>query len=421
MRREIGVELSRTLLSYFFFLFGALISIDVVSIFNGSPAAVPFKYIYLAIILGFIIFYAAKFRTLDTRSWGPLIVLSFFAVTLMMFFFNLLLLGQKTSYVSAFISALCLGIAAFIPAQAYHFDSKKITRLLLMLLVLGSTFYLIEVILKTIGLRLSSSFLFKFDVEQTRSIFCVLAISLSILMGRYRLVIFLSVITIIALLLRPTSALVLALAVCIPIAVALKLKLVKLVQIAAFTLLVGAAVSPFLLVFSPEFSKLVVETEALLKRDVLGGISNSEFRLYIIKEAFHELEQTSYIFGNGFTGDTNVFVGFRYPYWLGNVSSGLAAIHSDFVIMLNQSGLLGYGFFIVLFAALLQSRFRALKKLKGGGVYGYNILGVGIITVFLLILYASFNPFLQQYEVLHIIWMILFFSEMARKSLLNSD
>ncbi|MCH7807182.1 MAG: O-antigen ligase family protein [Proteobacteria bacterium] len=408
--------LSKSKLTFFLIFFGVLVSIDVLGLMGRSYYAMPIKYLYLIIIVFFISISLYKYRTVDSRTLAPFIAIAFFLITFGMFIFNFINLGYKTSYVSAFISALVFAAAAFIPTRIYIFDGKKILRILLALFTFGSIFYLIETILKTIGGTSFQGYYFYQDVEHVKSFLGVLAITLAILMGKYKVAIFVLAITIFSLILRPTSTLILALVICLPAVFALKVRAIVPVQIASALVLIGATALPFLLVYTDTVSNFAVEVESIVKSDLLGGVSNAEFRLYIIQEAFRELEQTSFIFGNGFTGDTNVFVAFKFPYWVGNTSSGLAAIHSDFVIIINQSGYVGYAFFILMLSSILFSRFRHLRKNKDLEPEIFNVVSISIIAGLLLILYSSFNPFLQQYHFLHFFWMLLFFSEMACKT-----
>jgi hypothetical protein len=260
----------------------------------------------------------------------------------------------------------------------------------------------------------------------TKSIICVLALCLCILTGRQILALFVAVITAIALALRPTSTLVLALTCCLPIAFALKLRVsgfrptaVLLSRtIAMGTLFLAAAIPLLLYFFFDDIASMIYVAETYIKADLLGGHSNTDFRLAILRLSFDAIDRTSFWYGSALTGGVTVPLG-MLPEWqgwwaTGNVN-GQAPIHSDFVIVFVLMGILGYILFALAFYLVLKNRFRELARrdTRGSGVV---LQAIAIIAVVALLIYCSDEPYLAYYNHSNVVWLLLLISEVAMKS-----
>ena len=93
--------------------------------------------------------------------------------------------------------------------------------------------------------------------------------------------------------------------------------------------------------------------EPSVKED-LGGESDNDFRLGVISAARDEMAQHSLLVGQAFTGEVTVNA-LPYLPWLSNDRRETASnenIHSDFLIMIVQGGLIGYGLFASLFVGM---------------------------------------------------------------------
>ena len=175
------------------------------------------KYCYTAIILGFMAIYFLRWKKVDATI-APIIFLLFFVVTGSAFALRFFIYEDRNSYISAFISPLLFSVAIFIPPNSIILDARKITRDLMILFSVGAVFYLAEGIVKPL-VHLDG---FRNEIQLLKSMNCVLALCLSILLGRKALTLLLALMTVIALELRPTSTLVLGLICCVPIAIALR-------------------------------------------------------------------------------------------------------------------------------------------------------------------------------------------------------
>lgn len=87
-----------------------------------------------------------------------------------------------------------------------------------------------------------------------------------------------------------------------------------------------------------------------MKEEALSGEDNNEFRLGVLAAARDEMSQNSLWVGKAFLGDVTVPALVRLP-WEHN-ETGMANIHSDFVIMIVQGGLIGYSLYAILFTSL---------------------------------------------------------------------
>ena len=319
-----------------FFVFDFL---DVFSFIGYSEYFLAIKYAYTAAVLVLIFLYFLRFKTIDMSHAAPILAFLFFVITGAAFLINLFGTGRQASFVSSFTSSLIFASSIFIPADAAELDTDVITRRMSFLLLLGAVAYTFETIIHSF--EFTKGFLFFGDVEHVKSIVCVLAVCMSILIRQNTRTLLLLLLSVVALVLRPSSTLAIALMLCVPLATALRLGVVGIAQRLAKTTLTILIISPLLLYFSfDNIGPLVEATEEYLKVDLLGGSSNSSFRLLILKRAFYEFAQSSFWYGNGLTGDSNVFIAPEYGDWLNFSANGLVPIHSDFVAILYCRGVL---------------------------------------------------------------------------------
>ena len=188
--------------------------VDVLGLLEYTDAI---KYCYAAIIIGFMAIYFIRWKKIDA-TLPPIIFLGFFLITASAFVANYFAYNERQSYMSAFVAPLVFSVAIFIPPNVAAIDARKIVKDLTLLLSGGAVFYLAEAIIKP--LDAVSSLVTLHEVQVHKSLICVLALCLCILTGRNFLALLVAAITLLALLLRPMSTLVLACICCLPIAIA---------------------------------------------------------------------------------------------------------------------------------------------------------------------------------------------------------
>ena len=396
----------------------ALDCLDVFDFLEGNNLA---KYGYATMLIGFMVAYFVRWKTIDA-IFGPLIFLLFFVATGSVFAIRFFFFDVQNSYISSFVSPLIFSIALFIPRNTLVLDARKILRDLTILFSAGTVLYLLEAILRP--LVLINAFGLN-EVSFIKSMICVLAICLAILMGRKTLALVLASITLVALGLRPTSTLMLGLICCVPIAIALRLRVLRfrpvsllVGRVLAMGVLILAVSIPLLLYFFfDEIATVIIALESYLKKDIMGGISNTEFRFAILQFAFTTIDNTSLWYGSALSGDITVPLGQlrSWEWWYSQDPNGAAQIHSDFVVILCLTGILGYTLFSGAFYFILRDRFRELLRRD---LYGSRVVlqAISVIACVALAIYCSSEPYLAYYSHTNVVWMLLLISEMARKS-----
>ena len=397
--------------------------IDCLDILDFTEFSDPIKYGYALIMMGFMAIYFLRWKRIDTTV-APIIFLLFFVVTGVAFIANYFIYDERQSYISAFIAPLAYSLSIFIPPSSVKIDTSKIVRDLTFLLSGGAVFYLVEAIVKPTGLVRNLVNLH--EVQVHKSLICVLALCLCVLTGRKFLGVFVAVVTVIALLLRPMSTMVLAFICCLPIAIALRPRVstfrpvaVLGARVIAMTTLFLAVAIPLLLYFYFDtISSFVSDGETYLKSDVLGAQSNMAFRLEILRIAFAQIDSAStFIFGTGLSNSHTVPLGQMpgWQHWFLMDPNGVAPIHSDFVVVFILMGIIGYVFLSAAFYLVLRSRFRELNC-RGLDRNSFILQAISIIATLAIVIYSSDEPYLSYYDHANVVWMLLLISEVARKS-----
>ena len=418
-----GIALFNNLGIYHFCIAFFLIdTLDVIDYLDFGSSSNLIKYIYAGIVIALMMISFLRWR-LVSPTIGQIIFLGFFILTGIVFAINFFFYDIRESYISAFIAPLIFSAAMFIPKNAVALDASRITRTLTALFTIGAVFYVIEAIVKARNLVPNLGDLD--EVQIHKSLTCVLAICLCILTRRPALLLFNLAVVFMALALRPVSTLVLALICCVPLAIALRIRVSRLSSIAVLmgqsiaviVLLVALSVPVSLYFYFDDIAPIITSWESFLKGDLIGGQSNVAFRLAILKIAFVSLEQNSFWYGSALTGGNTVSLALLpgWEWWWHIKQNGAAAIHSDFVVMLVLTGIvglitLGAGFFFT-----MRDRFRELARraLPGNWIVLHSIAIIGIVA---LLVYSSDLPYMSYYNHDHSVWMLLLISEVARKA-----
>jgi hypothetical protein len=395
--------------------------LDIFDVFGYLERNDLAKYAYAAIVIALMGIYLLRWQRVDAKI-APTIFLSLFLITGLAFALRFFVYDERSSYVSAFIAPLVFSATIFIPPNSIMLDARKILRDITILFSVGTVFYLVEAIVRPFVLINSVG---PNEVSIIKSLICVLAICLATLMGRKTLGIFLAIVTLIALGLRPTSTLVLALICCVPIAILLRRRVVGYrpfsilmsYALAMVTLILAVSIPVLLYFFYDEVAPVISNFESSLKKEVIGGISSVEFRMAILKLAFATIDDSSFWYGSALSGDLTVPLGQvpSWQWWFFHNPNGDAPIHSDFVIVLCLMGIIGYVVFSSAFYLVLRDRFRELLRRD---IYGSRVAlqAISVIACVALLIYSSDEPYLTYYSHANAVWMLLLISEMARKS-----
>lgn len=396
--------------------------LDIPDYLDGGLLSDLFKYIYAAIAIFFMAAYFLRWKNFSP-SIAQLIFFSLFVLTGMVFAINFFIYDIRQSYISAFISPLVFCVAMFIPPNSVELDGHRITRTLTILFTVGSVFYVIEALAKAYHLVPGLGDLG--EVQINKSLTCVVGLCLCILTRRKGLLLFNIAMTLLGLALRPVSTMVLALFCCLPIAIALRVRVSRpssvgvltAQSIALIVLLLAVSIPLLLYFYFDDIAPIINSWEGVLKSDVIGGQSNTEFRLAILQIAFSGFSQNSFWYGSALTGGQTVSLALLpgWDWWWHIKGNGAATIHSDFVVMLILAGFVGLAAFGLAFFFALRDRFRELARraLPGNWIVLHSIAIVGIIA---LIVYSSDQPYMSYYSHAHSAWMLLLMSEVARKA-----
>ena len=183
------------------------------------------------------------------------------------------------------------------------------------------------------------------------------------------------------------------------------------------TLFAAISIPLLLYFFFDDIAPMISSSEGYLKSDVIGGQSNVQFRLAILKYAYTMFTNSSLLYGSALSGSHTIPLALLpgWEWWRHAAAGGEATIHSDFVVILILMGTLGYAVFSFALYLVLKDRFRELARrdLRGDGVVLQAISIIGLIA---LVVYCSDQPFLSYYNHAHQVWMLLLISEVARKS-----
>ena len=401
-------------------LYGLVVYADYFNFLGNSTGGIGNvgKYAYFIILAAVFVVLLVNTKDVHFGFNAPTIFLSFTVVSLIPLFFQILSGTTGDSYATAFVSTLVLSIAIVFDEKKYRISYPRFLHGLYIWLVALGVLYIGELALRDFGHI--SYFTNPLNQENhLKSLVMVAALCLAILSRQgWKHIAGLFLMIALAEVLRPESTLLLVLTVCIPLTFAIRARKYTFALWTCCVILLTAAALPFALHLSPEFRQIVLDTDAYFKRDLLGGISDTSVRLIIIDLAFDRMESSSWLVGEMFSGATNIQIGGVLSWWLDqNSHAGLAAIHSDYVAMLLEGGILGYSLFNLALILLVLRGFRLLRSAACRAAPGAAaIVAMGPIVVVITVLSCSTNPFLQLWQSAHVVWFLLFCFEIGCRS-----
>jgi hypothetical protein len=167
-------------------------------------------------------------------------------------------------------------------------------------------------------------------------------------------------------LMAPTSTLAFLMMFAAAVIVLHRLRFRRFLRLACVLVAAGILVANLAILESSVVADAFYSIEPSVKEDV-GGESDNDFRLGIISAARDEMSQHSLLVGTAFTGGITVDP-MPYVAWLSDYGRQTAAnytIHSDFIIMVVQAGLIGYGLFAGLFVGMALLCAKAARLAHG--------------------------------------------------------
>lgn len=312
---------------------------------------------------------------------------------------------EPASFASAFASMLIFCISDVFDISRYGGETDRLRRMLRRLLVLLCTLYVIELVIR----KFSGLPYFDIPVNETnhtKSLVFVAALCFSYVENDRRMFWQVMLLFVTSLVLRPSSTVVLAVAVCLPLAVAVRRGRLALAESIAYGVVVLAAVVPLVLYAVPDAEQAILYVEASIKEDFLQGHSNTLVRIAIQNMAFARIQDGSLLFGEMFGGPNTVYIAHILPWWRQNNPLGFATIHSDYVTILLEGGLVGYAWFTAALVLAVRNSFRSVRHALAVGE-NPSLAAVCHTAVIVVAIYCSSNPFLQYFGASHGAWMVM--------------
>ncbi|MGH9960516.1 MAG: hypothetical protein ACREBC_25910, partial [Pyrinomonadaceae bacterium] len=400
--------------------FRFLKAILIIMICDGAcllmlPALFHLKY---AVFLAIFLIAAGTFWRHLSLTVFPAFPLGFLALSVisLVTFAALQNEGGGISYTSALFPMMLVGLSAFIPEDRSHLNFESALDFYQKISVL---FVIVHVSWQI--LFLFSPFAEKgwYDMANHESLFfAAFGICLSLLLGRWRNTGILAGLVVISLLIRPTSTFIAALAIGLVITLGFLLNRQAIAMLFGNAVLVLLMLFPLAFVAQPKVVEFTYGIEPMVKEELLGSASNNSFRIAVLGLAREAILKTPWATGQGFSGTPNVDVGTVNEGWSGgdpnDPLSSRVPIHSDFVIMLWQGGMLGYGLFALSFTAVVVNLRRSLEiAVAKGAVAAVTLLRSLYIFIVVFSVYISFNPILQKYSFSYLFWFSLLILTLA--------
>jgi hypothetical protein len=389
---------------------GSVLTVDVVSTtfkygFGGLQAVLA-----LCLICGH--------TTLVPRPFFMLAALALSLIGLLSFTYVQLYRPGETSYGAALFPLLVCAMPAFIPPRSVHVDIDRLTLSVFALLVLGSVFQ--------IGWQLADMQGFLADeISHERTYILVFLL----LLAGFERRLWASALAILliagSLYLRPSSTLAGATAIAL-LAVSLRsTNFSRLLNLLPYVIVGGLLIQNLVFATNPAVAEAVLKFETEFKQGELEGysradsVSNSDFRLAVFRAVNDDLNMYSPWIGKSFTGDVNVYVR-RYINWPG--FSGFSEIHSDFLALLLQGGILGYSLFAAIFVGIVRSAsWSADLAAARGATRGEALLRSIPLMTCVFGLYISFNPLMPKVEYVLFFLILAPITVLCARQLLLED
>ncbi len=386
--------------------FRSLKAILIIMICDGAcllmlPALSYFKYAVFLVI--FLIAAGTFWRDLSLTVF-PAFPLGFLALSVMSLvgFAAVQSEGGKNSYTSGLFPMMLVGLSTFIPEDRSRLNFESALDFYQKTSLLFIIFHVFAQILFLFWPFAEKEWYYMTNHENM--FFAAFGICLSLLLRRWRSTGILAGLVVISLLIRPTSTFIAALAIGLVITLGFLLNRQAIAMLFGNAVLAVLMLFPLAFVAQPKVADFIYGIEPIVKEELLGSASNNSTRLVLLGLAREAILKTHWAIGQSFSGTTNVDVGTVYEGW----STDDAPIHSDFMIMLWQGGLLGYGLFALGITAAVVNLRRSLEiAVAKGAVAAVTLLRSLYILIVVFSVYISFNPILVQYSFSYLFWFSL--------------
>ncbi len=305
-----------------------------------------------------------------------------------------------TTYSSALIPLLICALPILVSSDDVTIDHDTMLKFILFLLCLASFFHFFWQILEAGGIPVTPGH------EQT-FVFCFLVLLSGFLRRKTTLALTLLAIGV-SLALRPTSTLLGCTMLSLGAILADRLGFRRSLRASMYLTIVLLLLGNLVLMESVSFADAIYSIEPYFKQGVLEAHSNNEFRLGVIEALRMETESSSLVFGKYFSGNVLPYVSNVLPWWYGASGSDYAPVHSDFLIMFSQGGLIGYGLFAVVFLGFAHLCIRGARLATAlGNASVRSFFDAALVMEVVFVLYISFNPIMQKSYIVSVFFFLI--------------
>lgn len=346
------------------------------------------KYLFTAVVVASAALLAVEHRMLNVAARFPLAQFVLFTLGVFSFTRSILVPNNVTTYSSALIPLLVVAAPMLIPRADIRLDAGAAILYLERILGLAAVFHVLWQIAGVLDFDLAPSH------ERT-----FLLVFFLVLVGMRRKAVASSLalaLILASLALRPSSTLAFASTLAILGILAFRWRRLRLLRGICHLTIVFLILGNLAMFGSAEVADAIFSVEPYMKEDVLDSQSNNAFRLGILEALRDTMASNSILIGKGFLGGVDVSTE-KYLTW--NEDSQ-EPIHCDFLIVLDQGGLIGYALFSSLFVGLALLCGRAAARASAAGMAAEALLFHAVLVFdAVFVLYISFNPIMQKVEM----------------------
>ena len=364
-----------------------------------DPLFKPLNYAFTALMIAGIFMSLGRFGILNDniRYLWPAVILS--AIGIISFAFSQIS-GELKSYGAALVPIGFSAAACFLPSGRVNVQRalRRFSRALFVL----------------IGLSLALS-LGARPVNHQSMMIVIIALAIASVTRQKTLMTAAIVTVVVYSLVRPSSTIVVATVIVIAFALLHRAKFMRAYYAGIFGTIFALVAMNVVTMIDPDVLVPILEFEAVLKSEALGGRSNSAVRLGIIRAASYDYAQGSFLFGKYFLGSVTA-PGIDYYNTRGD--DYYASIHSDFAIIIRHGGLFGITLFAGWFLGILRM-FRNGARLAAvvGAPEAKRFLEAATLCCLVVAIFISFNPVLHQLSAIMAFYAVVWLGAMERIAL----
>ncbi len=369
-----------------------------------DPHFKPLSYAFTASMIAGIFMSLARFGILNDniRYLWPALILS--AIGIISFALSRIS-GELTSYGAALVPIGFSAAVCFLPSGRVNVQRalRRFSRALFVL-----------VLFVLIGLSLALS-LGARPVNHQSMMIVIIALAIASVTRQKTLMTAAIFTVVVYSLLRPSSTIVVATVIVIAFSLLHRAKFMRAYYAGIFGAIFALVAMNVVMMIEPDVLVPILEFEAVLKSEALGGRSNSAVRLGIIRAASYDYAQGSFLFGKYFLGSTNA-PGIDYYNTRGDDYE--ASIHSDFATIIRHGGLFGITLFAGWFLGILRMFLNGARlAVVVGAPEAKRFLEAATLCCLVVAIFISFNPVLQQLGAMMAFYAIVWLGAMARIAL----